>query len=61
MLPIYVDNTQRQAYSDAVLEDGPVAYWRLGDDLSTNTAVNLGSIGASSVDGTYSGGPIRAH
>ena len=40
-------------YSDAVLADNPVGYWRLGD--TGNPAVNLGSAGTA-LDGAYSGG-----
>ncbi len=41
-------------YSETVLADNPIAYWRLGEASGT-TAVNLGSLG-SAVDGTYQGG-----
>jgi len=41
-------------YVDAVLADGPVAYYRLGES-SGATAVNAGTTGAAN-DGTYVGG-----
>ncbi|HXI50851.1 MAG TPA: LamG domain-containing protein, partial [Candidatus Saccharimonadales bacterium] len=40
-------------YADAVLADGPIAYWRFND--SPPTAVNSGSLGAAA-NGTYNGG-----
>lgn len=40
-------------YSDAVLADNPVGYWRLGD--TADPAVNLGSAGTA-LNGDYTGG-----
>ena len=42
-------------YYDELIQDNPIAYWRLGE-LTGTTADNLGSLG-SLVDGTYSGSP----
>ncbi len=42
-------------YSGAVLQTGPIAYWRL-NDTSGSTAANLGSLGAT-VNATYQGSP----
>jgi|GEM_PF-2258215 len=42
-------------YSTAVLADSPVAYWRLGEASSGNTAINLGTLGAAA-NGTYTAG-----
>lgn len=46
--------SQGDFYRDTVLADGPIIYWRLGeaDKSAGNTAVNLGSLGASG-DGVY--------
>lgn len=44
-------------YSDAVLADNPVGYWRL-DETSGTTAVNLGSAGAAS-NGIYTGAVVQ--
>lgn len=46
---------QASVYSDAVLSDAPVAYWRLGEASSANPAANLGSLGAAA-NGTYTAG-----
>ena len=46
-------NVLDSEYALTVLEDGPVAYWRL-DEEDDIIAVNSGSLGAS-VDGTYTG------
>ena len=42
-----------EAYSDAVLADSPMAYWRLGEDTGAK-AFNEGTIGPD-VDSTYGG------
>lgn len=42
-------------YSNTVLADSPVAYWRLDQASAANTATNLGSLGAAA-NGTYTGG-----
>jgi len=42
-------------YSEQVLGDSPVAYWRLGESSTGATAANLGSAGAAA-DGTYTAG-----
>ena len=46
---------QAGPYSDLVLGDNPVAYWRLGSVSAGGTETNLGSAGASA-DGTYTAG-----
>ena len=48
-----VDNSNPNAYADAVLADGPVAYWRLGE-ASGSTAADSSGNGNS---GTYTNGP----
>ena len=48
-----VDNSNPNAYADAVLADGPVAYWRLGE-LSGTTAVDATGRGN---DGSYVSSP----
>ncbi len=47
-------------YATAVLLDNPIAYWRLGEDDSTEPAKNQGSIGAAG-DGVYTGGILLGH
>ncbi len=53
-----------QPYMNAVLDDNPIAYWRLGEK-TTNTAGNLATplygdgIGRT-VDGTYAGNIVRS-
>ncbi len=42
------------SYSETVLENNPVVYWRLGESLGTTTAVDSGSSGT---DATYVGSP----
>lgn len=44
----------RADYEDEVLEDEPVAYWRLGEDDPFVPAENLGS-GLDALNGTYTG------
>src|SRR5262249_7566063 len=46
-------STAAGGYADAVLADGPIAYWQFND--SPPTAVNAGSLGAAA-NGTYNGG-----
>lgn len=50
----YVDTTSGSFLSQLILNDNPVAYWRLNETSGTR-ADNLGTLG-SAVDGTYSGG-----
>lgn len=47
---------QREDYSEIILEDDPVFYYRL-NETSGNTAVNLGTAG-SVLDATYNGGVV---
>ncbi len=51
--PVGVDDPG--AFSDQVLAENPVGYWRLGEP-SGPTATNLGTLGAGA-DGTYNGPP----
>jgi len=44
-------------YSDAVLADGAIAYWRLGEGIG-NKVFNEGSLGAA-VDRSYTGSPVQ--
>lgn len=48
-------------YSDLILSDDPVAYWKLGETSTTQTAVNsatgANSVGASA-NGSYTGGAV---
>src|SRR5262245_50918202 len=48
-----VSATMAANYSDAVMADGPIAYWRFND--APPTAVNSGSL-AAAANGTYNGG-----
>ncbi len=41
-------------YANAVMDKGPFAFWRLGEDAGTTVAVNQGSAGTA-LDGAYSG------
>lgn len=50
-------------YSDIVVADDPVAYWRLGEsstsDTANNAATGSSSVGASA-DGSYTGGVVMS-
>jgi len=48
-----IARTGTDDYSQSVLADGPVAYWRLGEQAGATTAFNRGSTGGA-VDGTHS-------
>src|SRR5687768_16655084 len=43
-------------YRDAVMADGPIAYWRFNNEAPP-TAVNSGSLGAAA-NGTYTGDAV---
>src|SRR5256885_8657829 len=52
VITMFAQHGRAANYADAVLADGPIAYWRFNDAIPT--AVNSGSLGAAA-KGTYTG------